>query len=80
MRNIPGWDQYYLQICQVVAGRSKDPNRVRLFWIFRFTGYDGGFASEKAAYASSFLLTSVSEPRRLRWDEGGVNGTVSGTR
>ncbi len=26
MRNIPGWDQYYLQICQVVAGRSKDPN------------------------------------------------------
>ena len=26
MRTIPGWDQYYLQICQVVAGRSKDPN------------------------------------------------------
>jgi dCMP deaminase len=26
MRDIPGWDQYYLQICQVVASRSKDPN------------------------------------------------------
>jgi len=23
---IPNWDQYYLQICQVVAARSKDPN------------------------------------------------------
>ena len=26
MRSIPGWDQYYLEICQVVARRSKDPN------------------------------------------------------
>jgi len=23
---IPGWDQYYLDICKVVAARSKDPN------------------------------------------------------
>ena len=26
MRTIPGWDQYYLDICQVVSRRSKDPN------------------------------------------------------
>lgn len=26
MSEIPNWDQYYLQICQVVAARSKDPN------------------------------------------------------
>jgi hypothetical protein len=26
MRTIPGWDQYYLDICQVVSCRSKDPN------------------------------------------------------
>ena len=26
MRSIPGWDQYYLDICKVVAARSKDPN------------------------------------------------------
>ena len=26
MRPIPGWDQYYLDICKVVATRSKDPN------------------------------------------------------
>jgi dCMP deaminase len=26
MRSIPGWDQYYLEICKVVALRSKDPN------------------------------------------------------
>src|SRR5580700_7795509 len=26
MRTIPGWDQYYLDICKVVASRSKDPN------------------------------------------------------
>src|SRR6476659_2001006 len=26
MRTIPGWDQYYLDICKVVAARSKDPN------------------------------------------------------
>ena len=26
MRDIPGWDQYYLEICKVVASRSKDPN------------------------------------------------------
>ena len=26
MRAIPGWDQYYLEICKVVAARSKDPN------------------------------------------------------
>ena len=25
-RDIPGWDAYYLQICSVVATRSKDPN------------------------------------------------------
>ncbi len=25
-RPVPGWDQYYLQICRVVAVRSKDPN------------------------------------------------------
>ena len=25
-RELPGWDDYYLQICKVVAGRSKDPN------------------------------------------------------
>ncbi len=25
-RQIPSWDQYYLEICKVVAGRSKDPN------------------------------------------------------
>ena len=55
------------------------PGWVRLFWILRFTGYDGGFANAKAAYDSSFLLTSFSEPRRLRWDEVGANGTVSGT-
>lgn len=23
---IPGWDRYYLEICKVVASRSKDPN------------------------------------------------------
>jgi len=59
---------------------NKKSKRVRLFWIFRFTGYDGGFASAKAAYDSSFLLTSFSEPRRPRWDEVGANGTVLGTR
>ena len=26
MRDIPGWDQYYLDICKVVSCRSKDPN------------------------------------------------------
>jgi deoxycytidylate deaminase len=26
MREIPGWDQYYLDICKVVAARSKDPH------------------------------------------------------
>ena len=26
MREIPTWDQYYLDICKVVATRSKDPN------------------------------------------------------
>jgi len=26
MRQIPGWDEYYLSICKVVASRSKDPN------------------------------------------------------
>ncbi len=26
MREIPTWDQYYLDICKVVASRSKDPN------------------------------------------------------
>ena len=26
MRTIPGWNQYYLEICKVVATRSKDPN------------------------------------------------------
>jgi hypothetical protein len=26
MREIPSWDQYYLDICKVVAARSKDPN------------------------------------------------------
>ena len=26
MRSIPSWDQYYLEICKVVASRSKDPN------------------------------------------------------
>ncbi|MEZ5353526.1 MAG: deaminase [Bryobacteraceae bacterium] len=26
MRNIPDWDRYYLDICKVVASRSKDPN------------------------------------------------------
>jgi len=26
MRDIPSWDQYYLEICKVVAARSKDPN------------------------------------------------------
>ena len=26
MRSIPGWDQYYLDICKVVSARSKDPN------------------------------------------------------
>jgi dCMP deaminase len=26
MRTIPSWDQYYLDICKVVACRSKDPN------------------------------------------------------
>src|SRR5271157_1245793 len=26
MRTIPGWDQYYLEICKVVSCRSKDPN------------------------------------------------------
>src|SRR4051794_36949338 len=26
MREIPSWDQYYLDICKVVATRSKDPN------------------------------------------------------
>lgn len=25
-RKIPSWDQYYLDICKVVAKRSKDPN------------------------------------------------------
>jgi len=53
---------------------------VRLFWILRFSGYDGGFASAKAAYDSPFLLTSFSLAGRLRWDEAGAWGTVSGTR
>ncbi|MCL4402857.1 MAG: deaminase [Acidobacteria bacterium] len=26
MRQIPNWDEYYLNICQVVATRSKDPH------------------------------------------------------
>ncbi len=26
MRQVPGWDEYYLNICKVVATRSKDPN------------------------------------------------------
>jgi dCMP deaminase len=26
MRQIPDWDRYYLEICKVVAARSKDPN------------------------------------------------------
>jgi dCMP deaminase len=26
MRQVPGWDEYYLDICRVVAARSKDPN------------------------------------------------------
>ena len=26
MRNVPGWDAYYLNICKDVAARSKDPN------------------------------------------------------
>lgn len=26
MRNVPGWDEYYLNICKMVAARSKDPN------------------------------------------------------
>ena len=25
-RNVPGWDEYYLNICRNVAARSKDPN------------------------------------------------------
>ena len=25
-RELPSWDEYYLQICKVVAARSKDPN------------------------------------------------------
>lgn len=25
-RDVPNWDEYYLQICKVVASRSKDPN------------------------------------------------------
>lgn len=25
-RTVPGWDEYYLQICNVVGSRSKDPN------------------------------------------------------
>ena len=26
MRPVPGWDEYYLDICKAVAARSKDPN------------------------------------------------------
>ena len=26
MRQVPSWDEYYLDICKVVATRSKDPN------------------------------------------------------
>jgi len=26
MSDIPNWDDYYLEICKVVAARSKDPN------------------------------------------------------
>ena len=26
MRDIPSWDQYYMDICRVVGTRSKDPN------------------------------------------------------
>jgi dCMP deaminase len=26
MRQVPGWDEYYLNICKVVATRSKDPH------------------------------------------------------
>ena len=26
MRQVPSWDEYYLNICKVVATRSKDPN------------------------------------------------------
>ena len=46
----------------------------------RFSGYEGSFANAKADYDSSFLLTSFSEPRRLRWDEVTAGGTIPGTR
>jgi dCMP deaminase len=26
MRQVPGWDEYYLDICKMVSARSKDPN------------------------------------------------------
>ncbi|MCC7173962.1 MAG: dCMP deaminase family protein [Bryobacterales bacterium] len=26
MTRVPGWDEYYLEICNAVAARSKDPN------------------------------------------------------
>jgi dCMP deaminase len=26
VRQVPGWDEYYLDICKAVAARSKDPN------------------------------------------------------
>jgi dCMP deaminase len=26
LRSVPNWDRYYLDICKVVASRSKDPN------------------------------------------------------
>lgn len=26
VRKVPNWDEYYLEVCRVVASRSKDPN------------------------------------------------------
>ena len=26
MRQVPSWDEYYLDICKMVSARSKDPN------------------------------------------------------
>jgi dCMP deaminase len=31
-RSVPGWDEYYLSICKVVASRSKDPN-TKYLWM-----------------------------------------------
>jgi hypothetical protein len=60
--------------------REEDSNGVQLFWILRFSGYEGSFADAKAPYDSPSLVTIFSMRRRLGRDEEAADGAVSGTR